>query len=45
MNMEPQVNDAVDNVLRLYKDIVDGVKSVPLLPPSRYRSRTKLHTM
>lgn len=31
-----QVNDAVDTVLRLYKDVVDGVKSVPLLPPSRY---------
>jgi len=42
LNMEPQVNDTVDNVLRLYKDVVDGVKSVPLLPPSRYRSRTKL---
>lgn len=31
-----QVNDSVDSVLRLYKDVVDGVKSVPLLPPSRY---------
>lgn len=26
----------VDSVLRLYKDVVDGVKSLPLLPPSRY---------
>ncbi|CAM9429267.1 unnamed protein product [Scytosiphon promiscuus] len=33
-----KVNDAVDSVLRLHKDVVDGVKSVPLLPPSSYSS-------
>lgn len=30
-----KVNDAVDHALRLYKDVVDGIKSVPLLPTSR----------
>eukprot|EP00752_Nemacystus_decipiens_P008460 g7562.t1 len=33
-----KVNDAVDSVLRLYKDVVDGKKSLPLLPPSSYSS-------
>lgn len=31
-----KVMDAADNVLRLYKDVVDGVTAVPILPPSRY---------
>lgn len=30
-----QVNDAVDSALRLHKDVVEGKKSVPLLPASR----------